>query len=450
MVIDKTEKKIYYFYRMRNKTFLRVFVVYGMHIWLLIILCNVVIFYSFRFFINASTTRTAGVEKPAEIIISPSAAIKIPIPIPTAAGPVVNLSFSLPGIGTNGGNLKPSHANRNVNIYLYDSDVNISDKNVKPAYIIKTQAAYDGNPNSPTYTYFVNKYIDLGAIKDGSYQIAIQTFQSLRQLIKSSNPNSLSGQLFDLSDKHFFVLPPQEMITGDIYSSPNNGNNMDINDYTMLINCYNVQISSLKCSNTMSADLDDNGIVDGIDYNIMLANFLTLMSLGLPAPTISLPSPEIPINISQIISTPKQKDVRPTPVQRLISRSDSFGAVNIFVLFILALGIIGVINYKFHLLNMLFPKENDDQKATKRSSLDQAGNITSPTGVTEKSGYLKKISFDVRTNGAWVTLADTAGVTRGFYPKADITDGFVKIKGTMKKDEEDKPYIYITQLEAED
>ncbi len=437
---------------MRNKTFLRVFLVYGTHIWLLIFVCNVVIFYSIRFFINASTTRTAHVNTPVEITISPPVATEIPTPVPTAAGPVVNLSFSLPGIGTNGGNLKPLHMNRDVNIYLYNSDANTSDKKVKPVYSIKTQAAYDNDPNNSTYTYFVNKYVDLGVIKDGNYQIAIQTPQSIQQLIKSSNPRSFGGELFELSDKRFSVLPPQKMITGDIYPLPNGDNVMDINDYNMLVNCYNIQISSSKCASASPADIDDNGIADGIDYNIMLMNFRTLLSLGLPVPTIPVSPSDIPIKISQIISVTPQEDrlATPSPVPVKPSSKGGFNSIIIFILVIFVLGIITFAIFKFRLLNILFPKKSETQDTGQPPPAEQSNDKTSTTDIIEKTGYLKKVSIDAQKNGTWVTLADDTGVTRGFYPKPDVADGFVKIKGAMRKDQEYKPYIYITELNKED
>lgn len=445
--------------KQENKTFLRVFITYGIHVWLLIFVCNVVIFYSVRFFINASTRTT---EAPIQAIESPPVTpvvTDIPTLIPTAAGPVVDLSFSLPGIGTNGGNLKPSHAARDVTVYLFNSDANTSDKAVKPVYSIKTQALYDNDPNSPTYTFFINKYVDLGVVANGSYQIAIQTPRTLRQLIKSSDPRTVGGQLFELSDKRFFTLPPQSMIIGDIYPSPNSDNLMDINDYNALVSCYS-QINSSKCPDAASSDLDDNGVVDGIDYNIMLLNFRTLLSLGLPIPTISIPvkiSPSIPIpgNPSPTVVKVSQAPVKP-------SSNNSFGAIIIFILFAIVVGIIAFISYKFHLLKFLFPKKSEDQSTAEPSSGDQtanqsadqtiyqAGSKTTATDMVEKSGYLKKVSVDEQAKGTWVTLADDTGVTRGFYQNTSVTDGFVSVKGTMKNDEENKPYILITELNTQE
>lgn len=444
-----------------HKTFIRVFITYGIHIWLLIFVCNVVIFYSIRFFINASTSPTAIVAPSGQTVQNQSLPTDIPTLVPTAAGPVVELSFSLPGIGTNGGNLRPSHPDREATIYLYNSDANASDKNVMPVYTARTHVIYDGDPNSPTYTFFVNKYVDLGAVANGNYQIAIQTPQAMRSIIKSSDQDSLRGQLFEMSDRRFFVLPPQSMITGDIYPLPNGDNFMDINDYNALVGCFNIQINSTRCADAALADLDDNGIADGIDYNIMLINFRTLLSQGFSAPIISISPSGIPV-IGPAISTSPPKNITPSPVQREISRSGAYSTIIIFILFVLVVGIIAFLSYKFHLLNILFPKKGELQNAveslpadeaadqTTEQSADPAAGKTPATDTVEKSGFLKKVSVDTQTNGTWVTLADDSGTTKGFYPKGDVSDGFVKIKGIMKNDQQYKPYIFITEITTQE
>ena len=449
-----------------HKAFIRVFITYGIHLWLLIFVCNVVIFYSVRFFINASTNRTANVKSPTQTKQNPSGPSSIPTTVPTAVGPVVDLSFSLPGIGTNGGNLKPLNTSRNVSVYLFSSDANTSDKNVKPVYTIKTQATYDADPNSPTYTFFVNKYVDLGAVPAKNYQIAIQTPQSLQSLIKSSDPRTIGGQLFELSNRRFLVLPTQSMIIGDIYPLPGGDNFMDINDYNMLVNCYSIQINSSKCADAAPADLDDNGVVDGIDYNILLMNFRTLLSLGFPVPTIIVSPSGKPI--TPIVSVTPQKDVTPTPAPEKSSSKSPFGAIIIFMLFIILVGIIAFVSYKFHLLNILFPKKGEDQSEAQTSPdaqsadpvdqanqppdrvTDQADSKTPATDAVEKTGYLKKVKVDEQAKGTWVTLADDTGINRAFCPNVNVVDGFVSIKGTMKNDDENKPYIFITELNTEE
>lgn len=61
------------------------------------------------------------------------------------------------------------------------------------------------------------------------------------------------------------------LVNGDI----NNDNQLDIQDYNILISCFgsNQQTSSCIAPPTASspgADIDDDGVVDGADYNLFL------------------------------------------------------------------------------------------------------------------------------------------------------------------------------------
>lgn len=448
-----------------HKTFFRVFLVYGMHVWLLIFISNVVIFYSIRFFIRASTTQQANISPtPTSALATPSATPTIPTPIPTAVGPVVDLSFSLSGIGTNGGNLKPVNTVKDVTIYLYHPDDNTADKNVKPVYTIKKDAIYDGDPNSPTYTFFVNHYIDLGNISGGNYQIVIKSTNTLPNLIKSTEQGSVGGRLFDLTYKRVFSLPSQTLINGDIYPD----NVMDINDYNVLVSCFDRKKNPTKCVDSSIADLDDNGVVDGIDYNVMLLNYRTLLLMGLPIPRINITPTNAP-RLDPFVSTPISNLINPskinknnpkiTPTSTKSSSSASSIGIIIFILLILVIGIIFIIMFKLKLIKIPqksppsetpLPPGQEEEAAAEGSSSPLENTVASlDTDTIEKSGYLKKVSVDTQTNGTWVTLADDSGIMRGFYPNTNITDGFVKVKGKMKNDQENKPYIFITQLTTE-
>ena len=102
---------------------------------------------------------------------------EVPTVTPTATpiGPVISIIFQIPGIGSGGANFKPLHPNRNLTIYLYAADANSNDKSVKPIYTVNTQATYDGNPDSPTYSSFIAPFIDLGKIDQIQYQVALKT-----------------------------------------------------------------------------------------------------------------------------------------------------------------------------------------------------------------------------------------------------------------------------------
>lgn len=507
----------------RNKL-IRLFIEYGFHFWLLIFLSNVIVFYTFKFFIMASDDQPVPIPTSAETTASVSVSPEIPTPTPTDSyptntpfpsptptpiGPVLSMSFSLPGISSIGGNINPLHKKRDVYLYLYNSDVNTADLNVKPLITVKTVAYYDDNPNSTTYTSFVNKYIDMGrdVLDNYHYQIGIKTQQTLMQLVKDPDSTSLGGKIFRLARNNPSEIEHQDMITGDIYPIPTADNIMDINDYNMYVNCYGKKASTQECLNGTLADLDDNGVVDGIDYNYMLLSFETLQKKGYPIPQLQPPSKIIintfPTNpfakITLPISIEKKSSPSPTLVVASKSSSGGGGGGILGIIFFLILIIAGAFAaFKFHLLDNILKKGNANNQQIQQEAQPQAEtqqpvtnetavyeqttqpaaappqpNNTPPpvqqssgapaistvqnisptpsdsSGLIEKSGFLKKVTVDNEKNGTWVTIADDNGITRGFYKSTSVTDGFSKVKGTMKTDADGKQYIEITELTPE-
>lgn len=541
----------------QKKKLIRVFIEYGIHIWILIFITNIVVFYTFRFFLMASTENATdnavvtGAPSP-EISSSsaqtepgspaPSAEISTPTPViptpsPTAAGPVASLSFSLPGIGSKGSNFKPVHTIRNVDIYLYSSEVNTADVKVKPLYTIKTKAYYDDNPLSPTYTSFINNYIDLGKdiAEEVYYQVGFKTPQALMQLVKDPKSTSIGGKIYHLTKSRPPDFPHQDLITGDIFPIPYTDNIMDISDYNMLVDCFDEKAKTHECMSGSMADLDDNGAVDGTDYNLMLLSFQILKDKGFPIPDISNKS-EIIINpgvtdtaIDTITPSATEKtEPSVTPINIPVKNASTGGGLIVgFFVFIIFLGIAAFAALKLHLLDKILKKappvgsaapalssnpqpiadsstiydsnppaveENTGTDASAPASPSpatpaetpanpapppaeivpapvqpektpvspqQPGPASAPSGsavpaavsgskdIVEKSGFLKKVKEDADKKGIWITIADDNGITRGFY-KGAVTDGFVKVKGIMKTDEENKQYIEISELTPEE
>jgi flagellar basal body-associated protein FliL len=425
-----------------RKKLLKTFIQYGLHLWLIIFLCNIVVVYAVRFFLFASTDTTTNTQ---------------PTTAPKPTGPVVKVNLILPGISSEGGNLKPLHPERDISVNLYNSDANISDQKVNPIYSIKAKVTYDAEPDSPTYTQFINNHVDLGDIKRGKYQIGIHTQQTLLSVIKDSKSSSLGGKIFSLHNNDKTTLPAQTMTSGDIYPAGNNNNVMDINDYNMLTNCFSNNINISKCSDASYADLDDNGVVDGVDYNIMLLSFRTLKSLGYPIPAITTSTP-----ITSTSTIPaSNKKITPIIKKQTNASGGGLGFIILFII-LLILGVTGFILFKLHLLKLSL-LENFLKRIRRPGSKNNEGGSESNTGETntgepgtgvdsniiEKSGYLKNTSTDTQTNDTWVTLADDNGVSIGLYHGKNVTEGFVKIKGTMQTDKNNKQYILINEIEEE-
>ncbi len=188
----------------------------------------------------------------------------------------VNVVVQLPGIGgLNGGNANPLTPTRNVLLYLYTPTQDPTNINDTPIMVSGT-VTLDTTTGDQKYGYFTNT-IDVGPL-NGLYQIFIKTNQDLRSQILPT-ANSSSGNTFQLTGGQTTPLPQVVMIPGDIYPSTPGSNGMygdnalDISDYNMLINCYGLTSNTSSCPNWQVADLNDDGVIDGIDYNIMLRSF---------------------------------------------------------------------------------------------------------------------------------------------------------------------------------
>lgn len=179
-------------------------------------------------------------------------------PTPTSVNTTINLQLQLPGIGIGGGNAHPLHPLRPITFYLYNIDTN--------TLITKENSVvFDGS-------YFVRPVISLGDIPDGTYQVFIHSPQYLTtRLAQTTSTNSIQ-----IKNGQTIQVTPNALIAGDIapiHSSTYGDNVLDIIDYNALLSCYGRNASRSSCMNKQAADLDDNGIIDAIDYNIMLRGF---------------------------------------------------------------------------------------------------------------------------------------------------------------------------------
>jgi hypothetical protein len=347
-------------------------------------------------------------------------------PTPQPVGSVLSLSFSLPGIASNGGNLEPKRPTRPVTILFYDPDVNAADASVKPLYVIQTEATFDSDETSTTYTKFIQPYLDLGEkIPEGNYQVAIKTDQSLTKIIKTAD-SDISGIVFSLKNKYPIIISARSLVMGDIVPSPQGDNLVTIADYNAFIDCFGEKLTSETCLVKNGADFDDNGVVDGIDYNIMLRSYKTLFESGLPIPTQTdttvTPTREPTLPLS------------PSPIKKK-QETGSSGAIVGFIIFFILLIVVGIIllNKKFR--TALLARIRKEDMLTEQNT----------NTVTDKEYYVTKKEDAPNKEGVWLTITDEKGPQLGFYQGTDIKDGFAKISGTLKT-EDDKHYLAITKL----
>lgn len=274
---------------------------YGIHLWAILIIANAALVYAFHF----STQAAQNTPKDQQ-----TATIAQEDQDPNATVPTIDLSFTIPGIGSGGGTLKPKRIHRSVTVFLYSPDANSLNENVKPLYIINSTATYDNNPKSPTYTAFTNHALPLGKdVKDGDYQIVFRTDESLRTIIKERKED-VGGKLFTITANALTIpLPLQTVLMGD--TIPKEGDNkVDISDYNAFLNCYGDRNTSEFCMKSNYGDFDDNGVIDGIDFNILARTYSALIQQGQNIPQVTpVPSP--------VISKPEvTRRVSPTTVEK--------------------------------------------------------------------------------------------------------------------------------------
>lgn len=331
---------------------------YGIHIWAILILANAALAYAFHF----STHASQGTQQQATIAddnlsVTPSETTDNPNLSPAPHGQLLDLNFTVPGIGSGGGTMTPKHFKRNVTVYLYAPDVNSNNNTVKPLYTIKTTADFEKDTNSPLYTTFGNHALDLGVnVKDGNYQISFRTDQSLRTLIKD-NPAQVGGSIFNISKDSVttLILPLQTVLMGDTVPKVTGDNVIDIADYNGFINCFGSRSTTDFCSQNNYGDFDDNGTIDGIDYNILLRTFQALLKQGQAIPQVSV-TPSVPQRVSRLsnlgtptpkLSVTKAPNIKSKPAEPVKPQGTGnvFGGI-LFFFFLIILGVFGFLFFK--------------------------------------------------------------------------------------------------------
>ncbi len=212
---------------------------------------------------------------------TPAGPTATPTPGPHTKAKVVLL---LPAVGgKNGGNASPGRPTRNVTLYFYQADQDPSDPSITP--ITRTGTVHlDTTTGSGTYGYFINTTLDIGGL-NGTYKVLVKSNQYLRkQFVPKTGDNS---QTYVFTPGQTTVLPTITLLAGDIVPPPTTAggdygdNTIDISDYNMLARgCYGGKATTSSCANKEGADLNDDGKVDGIDYNILIRTFNILANQG--------------------------------------------------------------------------------------------------------------------------------------------------------------------------
>ena len=369
------------------------------------------------------------------------------------AGQVANLTFSIKGIGLDG-NLDPQNKIRRVEIRFYDHNINALDASSSPVAFIITDAQFNNDSSDSGFGKYINNQIALGTnITPGKYQIVIKAEKTLPYLI-DKNPDSIKGDIFEISNtsKTAIVLTADDLLLGDISPMPHGDNVLDIDDYNLLTTCYGSIVSENSCPDKSLVDLDENGEIDGIDYNIMFASIRRLAELGFPVPSIQDLTPSTqPIIPSKTISPTSASDNTASEVEtedKVKSSSNNVLIIGIIFIVILLISIVLVILQRRKLKSfievMLHKHSKIDQNVNKPDNEAQT-NEEKLNEEIDKEYFVKKQTYDEANKVSVLTLTDDAGPTLGYYAKESVTDGFARVKGTLKKDGE-KIFINVDSL----
>lgn len=171
----------------------------------------------------------------------------------------LNVTVFLHGIGRSGdnvnpnsiGNLNPTHTSRIAQISIFTPNNTLQQKQQGTITYDKTQGAFTGS-------------ITLTGMPSGQYLFAIKTDGFLEKRIEN---------IVTLVEGQAVNLPSVELINGDI----TNDNTLNILDYNALVSCFGTAQTNpnYHClypvtTNTSGADINDDQVVDGVDYNLFL------------------------------------------------------------------------------------------------------------------------------------------------------------------------------------
>ena len=165
----------------------------------------------------------------------------IPSTTPQAGEGVTVFQLDMPGIGTaTGDNSSPLNSPRSAKIQVFNTqNAKVAEKDL--------QVQFQGDVYRGSTSL---------AIPQGNYYAKV----SLNNTLFSDVPG-----VFVLTHNQSTTLPATVMIPGDL----DQNNILDLRDYNIFIGCY----GNKQCTQKALADLNDDGSVGPIDYNILLRSF---------------------------------------------------------------------------------------------------------------------------------------------------------------------------------
>ncbi len=172
-------------------------------------------------------------------------------------GTKISLAVALQGVGLQG-NVSPLTDSRLILVCIYEGDKDIGgDFDCTRSKVSKKGIV---NYDVPSQA-FTSSQFDLGIeLPIGEYGVVISTNRYLRKNF---------GKLVVVSPTLIYALPKQQLLVGDV----NSDNSIDVKDEDIIKECF-TNVPTTRCQGfSQISDLDDNGIVDEVDYNLLIRNF---------------------------------------------------------------------------------------------------------------------------------------------------------------------------------
>lgn len=179
----------------------------------------------------------------------------------------IDISVRMPGIGSNtptegqgtlNNNEDPIRKTREVEIMLGNSaGENVTSLATGNQESIKGTLTFD----LPTFSY--KGTVSVGNLPTGNYQLFVRLDNTLYKSA-TGYPTITKGQTN--------TIPPLILVSGDIDTSENSDNDLNLNDYISFISCYK-NADTCTSEQKQRADLDDNGTIDTVDITIMQRGF---------------------------------------------------------------------------------------------------------------------------------------------------------------------------------
>ncbi len=184
-------------------------------------------------------------------------------PPPVAAA----FSFNLTGIGP-GGNKNPGRKTRTFFLYFSPHQfasallAQNTNQRVLGTQVIKVSGTATYNASAGG---FQASNISLAAVPAGQYDVILHVDGSLDKFLQPIG----GAPYFTITNGQPITPSSVSLSGGDIAPPPSGDNFVDIQDYNALITCMN----NVNCANKTLADINDDGIVDGTDLQLLLQSF---------------------------------------------------------------------------------------------------------------------------------------------------------------------------------